>query len=403
MRPTIAAVALASVLASLLDGGCALLDEGRPETPRQQADRALQEIRESRDPEVRAKAAETLGELKLPEAVDPLLRAVRDPDARVRRRAADALEHFESAAPAIVPVLTGAVAVEADGPARVDMGWTLKKLKADPRVWAPAFRASLADPDPLTRHNAAVGLVGHAPGLEVFPPLYAEVGTPFARTLTESPQSIARKVVEQSNDRRLVPLLVDGLKTGNPAQRTLAAQALGVLKPPPREAIPPLAAALRDPEGDVRANVVYTLTRLGHQPGGGPGVTPALLTALKDPEPGVRRAAAGAFRSMEAPPRGAIAALVETLRDPNAEVRAEAAFGLMGFHSPPAREAVPALSSAFTQDPDRQVRINAARALGLMGPVARDAVPVLRAGLRDADERVREVAAEALQTIEPRR
>ena len=328
---------------------------------------------------------------------------MRDPDARVRRRAADALEHFESAAPAIVPVLTGAVAVEADGPARVDMGWTLKKLKADPRVWAPAFRASLADPDPLTRHNAAVGLVGHAPGLEVFPPLYAEVGTPFARTLAESPQSIARKVVEQSNDRRLVPLLVDGLKTGNPAQRTLAAQALGVLKPPPREAIPPLAAALRDPEGDVRANVVYTLTRLGHQPGGGPGVTPALLTALKDPEPGVRRAAAGAFRSMEAPPRGAIAALVETLRDPNAEVRAEAAFGLMGFHSPPAREAVPALSSAFTQDPDRQVRINAARALGLMGPVARDAVPALRAGLRDADERVREVAAEALQTIEPRR
>jgi HEAT repeat protein len=94
---------------------------------------------------------------------------------------------------------------------------------------------------------------------------------------------------------------------------------------------------------------------------------------------------------------------VETLRDTNAEVRAEAAFGLMGFHSPPAREAVPALSSAFTQDPDRQVRINAARALGLMGPVARDAVPALRAGLRDADERVREVAAEALQTIEPRR
>jgi HEAT repeat protein len=94
---------------------------------------------------------------------------------------------------------------------------------------------------------------------------------------------------------------------------------------------------------------------------------------------------------------------METLRDTNAEVRAEAAFGLMGFHSPPAREAVPALSNSFAQDPDRQVRVNAARALGLMGPVARDAVPALRAGLRDADERVRDAAAEALQAIEPRR
>jgi len=47
--------------------------------------------------------------------------------------------------------------------------------------------------------------------------------------------------------------------------------------------------------------------------------------------------------------------------------------------------------------------VNAARALGLMGPVAKDAVPALRGGLRDPDESVRSAAAEALQTIEPRR
>jgi HEAT repeat protein len=398
------AVARAVLLAVMLATGCAVLDVGEPETPRQRADRALSQLRESGDPEVRAEAAKTLGGLALPEAVDPLLRAVQDPDPRVRRRASDALEHYESEAARIVPPLTTAAAAEPDGPARVEMGWTLKKLKADPQAWAPAFRRSLGDPDPLTRHNAALGLAGHAPGVEIFPTLFAEVGTPFGQSLSERPQSTLRNVVEQSNDRRLIPMLVDGLKpTSNPEQRALAAQALGLLKPVPREAIPPLAAALRDPEPDVRTSVVHTLTRLGQQPNGGPAVTPALLGALKDPEPGVRKEAAASFRSMEAPPRNAIAALVEALRDPIAAGRAEAAFGLMGFYSPPAREAVPALSTAFAQDPDRQVRVNAARTLGLMGPVARDAVPTLRAGLRDPDESVRSAAAEALQIIEPRR
>ena len=130
MRP---ALALAAFLGAALAAGCAAFDM-EPETPRQRADRALAEIRDSHDPEVRAEAAKTLGGLGQPEAVDPLLRAVRDPDARVRRSAADALEHFEGAAPTIVPVLTGAVAAEPDGPTRVEMGWTLKKLKADPQV-----------------------------------------------------------------------------------------------------------------------------------------------------------------------------------------------------------------------------------------------------------------------------
>ena len=280
MRPLHALVVL---LGAALAAGCAVLDVGEPETPRQRADRALAEIHASRDPEVRAAAAQTLGQLGLPEAVDPLLRAARDPDARVRRSAADALEHFEGAAATIVPALTVTVAAEPDGPARVEMGWTLKKLKADPTAWAPAFRASLGDPDLLTRHNAAVGLAGYAAGIEVFPPLFAEVGTPFGQSLSERPQSTLRKVVEQSNDRRLIPLLVDGLKTGNPEQRALAAQALGLLKPVPREAIGPLGAVLRDPEPDVRTSAVYTLTRVGQQPNGGPSVTPALLGALKDP------------------------------------------------------------------------------------------------------------------------
>ena len=168
-------------------------------------------------------------------------------------------------------------------------------------------------------------------------------------------------MVEQSNDRRLIPLLVDGLKTGNPAQRALAASAIGLLKPPPRDAIPPLAAALRDPEVDVRTSVLYTLTRLGQQPNGGPGVTPAILGALKDPEPGVRKVAAGAFRSMEAPPRNAIPGLIETLRDESAEVRAAAVWALGEIED---ARAIPLLIPVLRDDVDAGVRRVAAWALG---------------------------------------
>jgi HEAT repeat protein len=77
-HPPLVLVALADVI--LVVAGCTVLDDGASETPRQRADRALRDIRKSKDPEVRMRAAETLGDLKLPEAVDPLLQALRDPD-----------------------------------------------------------------------------------------------------------------------------------------------------------------------------------------------------------------------------------------------------------------------------------------------------------------------------------
>ena len=50
-RATLVLLALAGVV--LVVAGCAVLDDGPSETPRQRADRALRDIRESKDPEVR--------------------------------------------------------------------------------------------------------------------------------------------------------------------------------------------------------------------------------------------------------------------------------------------------------------------------------------------------------------
>jgi HEAT repeat protein len=399
MTRTTRALLLCGLGAILLCAGCAdLLDPSLP-TPRERAQRDMKTLETSRDPRERASAARGLGSVKAPEAVPLLIAALRDPDAGVRSSAADALAEMPDAAPQSLPALRAALARETANSARVDIGWALKKLKVEPAVWVPAFRASLADPDAHTRYNAAIGLLGVGDPVEVFPVFYAELGTPFGKSTSQQPYWMVRKVVE-SNDPRLVPLLLEGLQRGTDEQRQVAAINLGSFKPLPIGQIArPLIGALRDPDPTVRGNAVTSLMRIGYEPRQGALVGPPLVDSLRDPDPRVRRSAAGAFRSMNQAPRTAIGGLAQLLRDPDPEVRAEAAFGLMGF-LPPAREAVPALMTAFGQETDKKVKVSITRALGSVRGGAREAVPMLRAALRDPDADIRDAASTALQLIE---
>jgi HEAT repeat protein len=83
-------------------------------------------------------------------------------------------------------------------------------------------------------------------------------------------------------------------------------------------------------------------------------------------------------------------------RDPGPRVRAEAVSALAFFGAP----SVPVLTDGLG-DPDAQVRLGAARALGQIGPAAVEAVPALARKLRDPDSRVRFDAAVALGRIGP--
>ncbi len=137
--------------------------------------------------------------------------------------------------------------------------------------------------------------------------------------------------------------------------------------------VPALARALRDPDADMRRDVVVALDVLAggwwHFPDGATKLDirpalPALVTALQDSDPGVRAWAA-------------------------------ADIGDIGAAAAPA---VPRLR-AMLRSRDAGSRGSACSALGAIGPTARAALPDLRQALGDSSPQVRRSARDAIASI----
>ena len=120
---------------------------------------------------------------------------------------------------------------------------------------------------------------------------------------------------------------------------------------------------------------------------------PALVAALKDPDPTVRSVAVRSVSKLAPDVPGAVPALFDLFPDVGA-IRAVSEFG------PAAADAVPRLTTLL-DDPDPMVRRNACRTLGRIGDAAKPAIPALTARLADTDPPVRQYAARALGWIGP--
>jgi HEAT repeat protein len=122
----------------------------------------------------------------------------------------------------------------------------------------------------------------------------------------------------------------------------------------------------------------------------------ALIRALEDEDPSVRRSAASSIAMFGPSASAAIPALLEAAGDKAQGVRQAAALALgkIGL------KAVPALQLAL-KDQNFKVRTSAARALGWMGPEAAEAIPDLIEALKDEYGLVRSAAVSALGWVGP--
>jgi len=131
---------------------------------------------------------------------------------------------------------------------------------------------------------------------------------------------------------------------------------------------------------------------------------PVLTAALKDPDSGVRAAAAESLGRLSDYSHDAVPALVETFNDRKADrfVRGYAAFAIGRIGGDTAREAVPILAAALTdKETPEEVRRSAATAIGALKKDGAAAAGALGQALKDKNVDVKRAAATALGQIGP--
>jgi HEAT repeat protein len=221
-----------------------------------------------------------------------------------------------------------------------------------------------------------------------------------------NPQAVARltRRVATPNGRADVSGAIDALVKAKPAGAGAAiAAALDPARPLPTkmsaaralgelgaaEAIPQLKRALQDPEPPVRMAAAAALTRLGDQSGA------SLVRDMENSPVADIRLMAAEGAAAGNPSGSWVSTATDVLKDPDPLARLRAA-QLLVEHGPDPAAALAILNRALS-DPNPALRLAAARTLEDIPREALGAdIPSLRKLLRDADPRVRIVAAAAL-------
>ncbi len=323
---------------------------------------------------VRRKAAVALGLLgdvaKEMGVVDVLIAKLNDPRPEVKAAAAEALGNLgdpKAAGPLVATLIHNRF-----GAVR-EIEVALEKLGA-PAL--PAILPALTHPEVEVR-RAAVQAV-------------AKIGTsaavvPLAQRLKDPDLAIRRRAADALitlADARVVPQLIEALRDPDPHVYYPARDALANVGGP---AVPALVAALGDPDPRVAHMAEQALARIGRT------AVPALCNALLSENGRIRQWAAVALGDIGPDAVEAVAAFLKDTTKP-AYARAAAADALGRTGAPNALE--PLVEAASSQEP--MVQKAALRGLVRLGD--EKATPALVNALEAADQGVRSVAMQLLMS-----
>jgi len=160
-------------------------------------------------------------------------------------------------------------------------------------------------------------------------------------------------------DAAEVKRCLEALKDPDPLKRARAAEDLGAMWPPAKEAIEPLAGLLRDGNLEVRRAAAQALSGFGPD---AQKVVPALIDAIGDEDASVSISAGVAVKLAG---KGSVEPLRKALGRKEARIRSMAAL-LLGDFGEDAKAALPDLERLL-EDPDEHLRQTSARSFAQLG------------------------------------
>jgi|SRR5579859_335587 len=268
----------------------------------------LLQAMDDHDPEVRWRSEFALGRVG-PRGLRALTSALRDEHPKIRQAAAFVLGPHGRRAREAVPALIEALS-DREEAVRVWAAHALGEIDPDSAPVLAALTRSLRDTSPDVRRVILATLVRLGPRA-------APAASP----------------------------LIDLLQDADAATRALTCVAFGDIGSDAKAGIPGLIVRLADPDLDVRERAAQALARIGPD-----GVAP-LARALKDRDPGVRRAAAEILGSFGIEAKSASADLADAAKDGDAGVRNAATEAIRKIQNDPGE--VPAVrGTSFLEAPD---------------------------------------------------
>lgn len=256
---------------------------------------------------VREAAVVALGELKDPRAVEPLIHALYEGDFDVRMAAARALGNLNDQR-AVEPLIK--CLEDGDKDIKITAIKSLIKIKGHPRI-AGALVKAMEDKDYKVKNEAINGLIATRD------PRSMEI---LINTLPRK-DLLQWKIVNRPSNMNDARGIIRASEDSNKETRLAAIRTLNELGY--KHAIEPLKKAIEDADKDLRLAVVYALLRLNDK-----RTTELFIKALVDPEWEIREAAAQGL-GKRADPK-AVAPLINALEDSHECVRLAAVQSLTG-------------------------------------------------------------------------
>jgi HEAT repeat protein len=324
--------------------------------------------------------------------IDALLAALESDRPRCRLYAVRSLARMGPDARNALPNLLGCCK-DSDPDVRFACLHALPRLgDAGKDTVVKALATALGDPEPRIRKEAAIGLrkIGKPAWKDAFAPLLAALADSDDKVAREVDNTLSALGPVTADD---VPVLAKALKSDSVRVRGFAAWSLGFLGPRAGPAKKELTGAVQDSDRQIRLAALDTLRQLGKESS---SALPVLLKALGDNDTDIRALAVAALGAVGQEP-GVYPALLAALKDPQRKVRIAVDVALHALGGPHKNDAA-AIGKCLDSD-DSMVRAHAARALGAMGPDGKAAVADLRRALADRSLRVRITAAYALGKI----